>query len=195
MNIREKVNKAVLFFFFFIISSANILAADHLNVNSGSIDVIFQSGKTARVEFSYNGLLIENKTLEEYAKGREGGYKHIFKKEITAAEEAFKDKWARKMPQGLKLVDGSNADYTIKINIEELDLGSNAAGFWGMRTADGGALMWGTLRVKDSDGKEILSIEIDGLRGLGNNGFTFYKEGNRLKKVYEKLAIKLSEKD
>lgn len=195
MNIREKGKKTVLFFFFFIISSANILAADHLNVTSGSIDVIFQSGKTARVEFSYDGLLIENKTFDEYAKGREGGYRHIFKKEIKAAEKAFKDKWAKKIPHGLKLVDDSNADYIIKINIEELDLGSNAAGFWGMRTADGGALMWEALSVKDSAGKEVLGIEIDGLRGLGNNGVIFYKEGNRLKKVYEKLVIKLSEKD
>jgi len=36
-------------------------------------------------------------------------------------------------------------------------------------------------------------VRIDEIKGLGNNGFVFYKEGNRVKKVFEKLAIKMAE--
>lgn len=187
--------KKFLFPFFLLFPFAGISAADHLKVNSGNINLLFCSDKSAHVEFTYDGLKIENKPFKAYAEGRESGYEHTFDKEREVAEEAFKAKWTRKMPKGLRLQDQSYADYTIRIHIQELDLGSNAAALWGLRTADGGALMWGTLTLLDSDGHQLLHVIIEGLRGLGNNGVKIYKEGNRLKKVYEKLAIKLSEKD
>ena len=83
---------------------------------------------------------------------------------------------------------------TMNLFITEMDLGSSAAGIWGLRTIDGGASMSGYLELLDNKSNEVLYIvRINDIKGLGNNGFIFYKEGNRLKKVFEKLAIKMAE--
>ncbi|MCI6618994.1 MAG: hypothetical protein MSD82_09080 [Prevotella sp.] len=178
-----------------LLLSVGMRAADHLKLVDGDLGLLFQKDKSMKVAFSYNNLKIEKKSFEQYCKGREEGYAEIFEAEKQAAEKAFKAKWDKVMGKGLHINEQSAADYSLRIQIHELDLGSNAAGIWGIRTADGGALMWGTLTLTDRTGRTVLTVTVDGLRGLGNNGVTFYKEGNRLKKVYEKLAIKLSEKD
>ncbi|MCI6550860.1 MAG: hypothetical protein MR450_08395 [Prevotella sp.] len=178
-----------------LLLSAGMRAADHLKLVDGDFCMLFQKDKSVKVTFSYDDLKIENQSFEHYCKGREKGYAEIFQAEKQAAEKAFKAKWRKVMVKGLTIADQSAADYSLRIQIHELDLGSNAAGIWGIRTADGGALMWGTLTLVDRSGRAVLDVTIDGLRGLGNNGIIFYKEGNRLKKVYEKLAIKLCEKD
>ena len=83
---------------------------------------------------------------------------------------------------------------TMNLFITEMDLGSSAAAIWGMRTIDGGASMSGYLELLDNKSNEVISIiKINEIKGLGNNGIIFYKEGNRLKKLFEKLAIKMAE--
>ena len=54
--------------------------------------------------------------------------------------------------------------------------------------------MSGYLELVDNNTNDVLSIvRIDGIRGLGNNGLAHYGEGTRIKKVFEKLAVKMAE--
>jgi len=164
----------------------------HLTLVYGDLNHFTIKRKSFSVNLELPLLKIEGEPIERYAMSRESGWLNVFKKEIDVALEAFIEKWNSNM-RGI-LAKKNNTDMTMNLFITEMDLGSNAAGFWGMQTIDGGATMSGYLELVDNKSNEVLSIvRINGIRGLGNNGFTYYKEGNRVKKVFEKLAIKMAD--
>ncbi len=166
--------------------------SEHLTLVYGTLDCFSNNRNSFQVHLEFPNLKIEGEYYEQYAMGRENGWRDVFNKEIEEAVEAFISKWNKKM-KGIR-AKKDNADMTMNLFITEMDLGSSAAAIWGMRTIDGGASMSGYLELIDNKSKEVLSIlRINDIKGLGNNGVYFYKEGNRLKKVFEKLAIKMAE--
>ena len=166
--------------------------SEHLTLKYGTLACFLNEKNSFTVNLEFPSLKIEGKSFEQYAEGREGGWRNVFNQEIAAAKDAFISKWNSKM-KGIR-AKRNHADITMNLFITDIDLGSNAAGIWGMRTIDGGASMSGYLELIDNKSNEVLSIvEINNIKGLGNNGISFYKEGNRLKKVFEKLAIKMAE--
>ena len=166
--------------------------SEHLTLVYGSLDCFTNERNSFQVHFESPDLKIEGQPFEQYAMGREAGWRDVFNKEKKDALEAFVSKWNKKM-KGVR-AQKNNANLTMNLFITEMDLGSSAAGIWGLRTIDGGASMSGYLELLDNKSNEVLSIvRINDIKGLGNNGFIFYKEGNRLKKVFEKLAIKMAE--
>lgn len=177
-----------------LVKGSNIETAfsKHLILKYGSLDCFLNEKTCFKVNLEFPSLEIEGEAFERYAKGRERGWRSVFNKEIADAIDAFISKWNSKM-KGIR-AKRNNADITMNLFITNMDLGSNAAAVWGMRTIDGGASMSGYMELIDNRSNEVLSIvEINDIKGLGNNGFAFYKEGNRLKKVFEKLAIKMAE--
>ncbi|MBR5688378.1 MAG: hypothetical protein IKX36_10545 [Prevotella sp.] len=166
--------------------------SEHLTLVYGTLDCFLNEKNSFRVNLEFPALRIEGGSFEQYIKGRESGWRDEFNQETEAALNAFISKWNQKV-KGIR-AKKNNADMTMNLFITELDLGSTAAAIWGMRTIDGGASMSGFLELVDNNSDVVLSIvRIDDIKGLGNNGFAIYKEGNRLKKVFEKLAIKMAE--
>lgn len=166
--------------------------SEHLALVYGDLNHFLNKKQSFRTNLELPLLRIEGETFEQYAQRREGGWRQVFNKEIEAAIDAFILKWNSKMKgiRGKK----NDADMTMNLYITEMDLGSNSAGIWGIRTIDGGASMSGYVELVDNKTNEVLSIvRITNIKGLGNNGITIYKEGNRIKKVFEKLAIKMAE--
>lgn len=166
--------------------------SEHLTLVYGTLDCFLNEKNSFRVNLEFPALRIEGEPFEQYVKGRESGWRDEFTQETEAALNAFISKWNQKV-KGIR-VKKNNADMTMNLFITELDLGSTVAAIWGMRTIDGGASMSGFMELVDNNTDTVLSIlRINDIKGLGNNGFIFYKEGNRLKKVFEKLAIKIAE--
>lgn len=173
-------------------SKLEIAFSKHLTLVYGDLSTFKDKEKSFQVNLDLSYLSIEGEPVEQYAMHREGGWRNVFTKEIETAVDAFIAKWNSKM-HGVR-ARKNNADMTLNLFITQMDLGSNAAGIWGVRTIDGGASMSGYLELVDNKTNEVLSVvRIDEIKGLGNNGFVFYKEGNRVKKVFEKLAIKMAE--
>lgn len=166
--------------------------SERLTLVYGTLDCFFNDKNSFQVHVEFPSLKIEGEYYEQYAKGRENGWRDVFNKEIEEAVEAFISKWNKKM-KGIR-AKKDDGEMTMNLFITEMDLGSSAAAIWGMRTIDGGASMSGYLELLDNKSNEVISIiKINEIKGLGNNGIIFYKEGNRLKKLFEKLAIKMAE--
>lgn len=166
--------------------------SEHLTLVYGNLECFSNVNNSFLLNMDFPNLKIEGEAFEQYAKSRESGWVNEFNQEIEVAKDAFISKWNKKM-KGIR-AKNNNADLTMNLFIQDMDLGSNAAAIWGLRTIDGGASISGYLELVDNNSNKVLSIvRINDIKGLGNNGFTFYKEGNRLKKVFEKLATKMAE--
>lgn len=166
--------------------------SEHLTLVYGNLECFSNENNSFQLNLEFPNLKIEGEVFEQYAKSRESGWANEFNKEIEEAKDVFISKWNKKM-KGIR-AKNNNADLTMNLFIHDMDLGSNAAAIWGLRTIDGGASMSGYLELVDNNSNKVLSIvRINDIKGLGNNGFTFFKEGNRLKKVFEKLATKMAE--
>lgn len=174
--------RKIFFLFVFVVFTTTSSFAG-ITVKSGSVAVVNEQGTVASFVFDYSKLLIEDKPMMEYLKGRGDDVVRDWPKESAACEEEFLNRWNQQNKRGLTLTENSDAKYKMVITVEKLDLGSFGASFV-VGFGAGGAKMSGKIEIfENGNAQPILTLTV-----VDQTGRSKLTEQKRRANLYRELV-------
>jgi hypothetical protein len=167
-------------------------------VKSGDVNVFVQSGKTATLKLDFSKAKIANLSKNELTDKLMRTHleetdpvtaENWESKHVPECRAFFIERW-NEGKNCLKMVDGTSGDYQVIVNIDYIDFGSGSAAVWGFGKKAGGAIIRGTLDVKDASGKTICTLDINDLRGMSQRtmDMKFPTFGRRMALLFKTVA-------
>ncbi len=175
--------KKIMFLMFAVLMSISAMAADELVfVKSGNASVLKEAA-TSTFSVDFSNVKIKDMTLDEYAKTRhDKDFKENYVKDMVNGGKQFAKRFSSKS-KTFKFND-AGGKYTTTFNIESMDMGNFAAGFFSIKKGQGGIGLVGDITVKDaSTGETVLVLRVDNVKGLID-----FSESSRIQSAFDELA-------
>ena len=176
--------KKIMFLMFAVLMSINAMAADELlYVKSGNATVLKEAA-TSTFNVDYSNVKINDLTLDGYAQTRsDKDFLENYAKDMANGGKQFAKRFSGKS-KTFKFDNKAAGKYTTTFNVESMDMGNFAVGFFSMKKGQGGIGLVGDITVKDaSTGETVLVLRVDNVKGLID-----FSESSRIQSAFDELA-------
>ncbi len=144
-------------------------AGSSITLRSGDPQVLLEKAATT-FEVDWDHATVtnwDNKLFPAYLEHRGSNFVNDWPKDRQKAEQYFTVRFNKKSPN-LKIKD-SSTDYKMIMRISKLDVGNGASSFVPLGGAKaGGAIINGTLELRDKAGKLLCVLNIEDAKGVGH---------------------------
>ena len=145
-------------------------AADHVTLRSGNPRVFLEQATTSFV-IDWDHARVTNwddRLFPQYLKHRGNDFVRDWPQDRKKAEEYFTYRFNKKNGYW-KIKESGSTDYKMIVHIATLDVGNGASSFIPMASVKaGGAIINGTLEVRDRANKLLCTLNIEDEKGIGH---------------------------
>lgn len=166
-------------------------------LESGDIGKVFQNDKKATVKTDLSKAKIANLSSNEltdnlfmeYLKQKDPDVYNEWDKHEKECFEFFTERW-NDVKGALRMDGDAQADYTLKIKFDYIDMGNVGAALWAMSRKAGGIMMRGTIELVDASGKSVCKVKVNDYQGQSVRGFDLKNPnfGRRMALFHKSLA-------